>query len=259
MNEFEEHEKRQETEEETAKEFWGKRREIIETDEAVKEGLEKLGVENVELTGLQEKFQKEILTNLESMVEHYPEIEGYVSSIRSAKLPQGIMACSGPRYTENGYAGAELQFNSEFFGKKGYGLEIVDMEMERNWRGETWLAGKGAEGVIAHEMGHVLALRLNAKHVGLSIGEADKEKYRQLQVEYDRNYEINGLCFGSLKELSMNPNDLGRELSTYGASDFGEAFAECISECETRKKPRLYAQTVVNNYRKILEKDEEVA
>lgn len=141
-----------------SKMFLFKRNEIIETNENVRERLENLGVRRIELEGLQESFQTEIIDSLEYMIEKYPELDGYISSIRSVHMRENALACSGPRFTENGYEGAELQFNKAFLGKKTYGLDIVDLESDLNWRGEKWLAGQGPEAIIDHEIGHVMAL-----------------------------------------------------------------------------------------------------
>lgn len=241
------------------KSFWRKNREILETNEIVKEKLEAVGVERIELDGLQEKFQTEILKSTEHMLEEYPEIEGYITSIRAVQMPKGVLARSGPRYTEDGYEGVELQFNKEFFGRKTYALDIVDMESDVNWRGEKWIAGQGAEAIICHEIGHALALKLNADSVGIEMGEDNLEKYEQLQKEYNRNFLINNLCYESFDEAGITPRDMGLKLSTYGAQDFGEAFAECISEVETKKHPRVYARTVVDKYRKLVNEKREVA
>lgn len=247
-----------ENEQNEAKMFLFKKQEVIETNEEVKERLENLGVHRIELEGLQEKFQKEIVDSMENMLEKYPELDGYITSIKSVHMHENALACSGPRFSEKGYEGAELQFNKDFFGKKNYGLKIVDCESDLNWKGERWLAGQGPEAIVDHEIGHVMALRLNAQNVGIEIGDYDKEKFKQLQSEYDHNFIINKLCYDTLKELEISPKDVGKELSTYGSRGFGEAFAECVSEVETKKRPRVYAQTVVANYQKLVDEKKEV-
>lgn len=238
--------------------FWN-RHETIETLDDVKERMESHGVENIDLEGLDPKFQREIADSLEAMYERHPEIEGYITSVKSENLKDSALACSGPRMTENSYAGAELQFNRDFFSKRNYGLKIVDLDTGVNWRGERWLAGLGSEGVIDHEIAHVMQLKLNAESVGLEMGEMDEEKYADLQRRYFHNETITSLCYDSMREAGISPKDVGRELSVYGATDFGETFAEAISEVETRKHPRVYAQTIYNNYRKLVDKAEEVA
>lgn len=236
-----------------------KSKENIETLEEVRERLENLGVERIELENLEPRFQKEIVESLESMYKEFPEIQGYITSVRSEELKGETLACTGPRMTENGYAGAEILFDKGFFSKRNYGLRLVDMDTEVNWRGERWLAGLGSEGLIDHEIAHVLQLKINADSAGLEIGEKDREKYQKLQALYERDATISSICYNSLSEAGISAKDIGRELSTYGATGFGETFAEAISEVATRRHPRIYAQTIYDNYRKLIGESEEVA
>ena len=134
-----------------------------------------------------------------------------------------------------------------------YVLTIVDLDTSVNWRGERWLAGLGSKGVINHEIAHAMALKVNAQSAGVEIGEKDKEKIANMQGLYGRDATIISLCYDSLKEAGISPKDIGRELSTYGATGFGETFAECIAEVQTRRNPRLYARTVYNNYKTMIE------
>ena len=238
--------------EELDKKFWLKPERSIETSEEIRERLENIGVERIDLHGLQEKFQYEIADCTEKMYETFPQLRGYINTIKSADLPSGVLACSGPRFEGDEYKGAELQFNRNFFGNKKYSLDIVSMESNLNWRGESWLSGKGGQGVISHEIGHVMALQLNAEKVDIKIGEHDSEKLKELQEQYMRNYEINQICMQSIKEIGISINDIGKELSTYGAHDFGEMFAECVSEVQSKRNARRLAVCVVNNYESIV-------
>ena len=62
-------------------------------------------------------------------------------------------------------------------------------------------------------------------------------KIANMQGLYGRDATIISLCYDSLKEAGISPKDIGRELSTYGATGFGETFAECIAEVQTRRNP----------------------
>lgn len=214
-----------------------------------------LGVKFFNLEGIETKIQQLIPESIEKMYQEFPEIKGYIASVKSGKLRDGVLACSGPCITENGYEGAEIVFNKNFFGKRGCEIQISEMDSARNWRNERWLAGKGVEGVINHEIGHVLALKLNADDAQIEIGDNSHEKCKLLNKLYENNSRTSKLCYDSLVESGVSPKDIGRELSIYGATDFGETFAEAISEVTTRKRPRPYAQTVVNNYRKLVNKE----
>lgn len=232
--------------------FWNESK--IETMPEIEERLNELGIENVDLRGTKEIWQKKIAASVESMFESHPELQGCLGCIRTAKLGDGVYACTGPRMTENGIS-SEIQLNEKLFSKSDLELKIVDMQIE-NFRGETWFAGKGLDGVLKHEMAHIVHLKMIADKEEISFGDTDKEKYELLSQGYYRNSVVAKLCNDSLKELDISPKDVARELSVYGASDFGEFFAEAISESETSKKPRRLAMRVNEKYNEYLNNKE---
>ncbi len=232
--------------------FWNESK--IETMPEIEERLNELGIENVDLRGTKEIWQKKIAASVENMFESHPELQGCLGCIRTAKLGDGVYACTGPRMTENGIS-SEIQLNEKLFSKSDLELKIVDMQIE-NFRGETWFAGKGLDGVLKHEMAHIMHLKMIADKEEISFGDTDKEKYELLSQGYYRNSVVAKLCNDSLKELDISPKDVARELSVYGASDFGEFFAEAISESETSKKPRRLAMRVNEKYNEYLNNKE---
>lgn len=232
--------------------FWNESK--IETMPEIEERLNELGIENVDLRGTKEIWQKKIAASVENMFESHPELQGCLGCIRTAKLGDGVYACTGPRMTENGIS-SEIQLNEKLFSKSDLELKIVDMQIE-NFRGETWFAGKDLDGVLKHEMAHIMHLKMIADKEEISFGDTDKEKYELLSQGYYRNSVVAKLCNDSLKELDISPKDVARELSVYGASDFGEFFAEAISESETSKKPRRLAMRVNEKYNEYLNNKE---
>lgn len=230
------------------------KQEIQEVSNEVEERLHECGVSKVELEGVRERYQEMIAGAVEEMCESYPELKGYINTITVTKLPDRVYACAGPRMTENGYQ-TEIQVSQELFSETGLENRIERMECP-NWRGESWLAGKGAEAVIKHEMGHLLHLQLIAKKDGLEIGDKDISKYREVQNKYDRNDIAASICYETIKNQNINPNELARNVSVYGAHDMGECFAEAIAEYETRSNPRPFAVEVHERYeRKVKEYD----
>lgn len=238
--------------------FGFSKREIQETNGEIRERLQECGVNHVELEGVRERYQEMIAGSVEEMCESYPELKGYIGTIRAAYLPEGVFACAGPVMTKEGY-NTEIQINREIFGKAGLEGKIERLELP-NWQGESWLAGKGAEAVIKHEMGHILHLRMIAEQEGLKIGSTDESDFRRLQNLYDKNSIAVSMCYDAMREQNIQPNDLARNISVYGAHDMGECFAEAISEYETRKHPRPYAMAVHEKYeRRMKENDDYTA
>ncbi len=227
----------------------------IELAERANLWCEERGIMANNLEQLDRRFLKEMPGHFEKIFNKYPECEGYITSIRAVDLPEGVLACTGPyKNGEGEYAGAEIQFNKNFFGKSNYAWKIAGMESDFNWRGERWLAGQGAEGVITHEMAHAMALKINAEDVGLEIGEDNNRKYGALRHRYNRDSKIITVCNDALKELEISPRDIGKEVSAYANSgSFGEMFAECISRYETCNNPGRLSEKVHDNYLKLLD------
>lgn len=233
--------------------FWNKDK--LETNESVDERLRELGIENVDLTGSREIWQKQVVESVEEMYEKYPEIRGFIGSIRTAELPKGVYACAGPRQMEEGIR-AEIQLSKNYFSKYNLEFKIVDMEA-RNYDGEKWIAGRGLDGILKHEIGHVMHLGMIAKRDGVDINNASESQYDGIVAKYQRNAITASMCPNVLKELGISAKDIGKNLSVYGAHDFGEFFAEAISEYETAKKPRPIAVKIHEKYEEFMNQKEE--
>lgn len=229
---------------ELKKGFWGKR-EITENPEVV-ERIKELGIEHVNLNDAKEQWQFKVAEAVEDMYAEYPELQGYLGRIRVTDLPEGVYACVGPVMDKEGFH-AELLLSREKFSQGNLEWKLVDMEV-KNFRGESWFAGSGLEGVLKHELAHVMHLRMIAEAEGLKPGEIDREKFKRIQEKYDHNAIAVEMCYGTIKELGISPRDIGKELSTYGSKNFGEFFAEAISEYETAKHPRKVATMVHDKY-----------
>lgn len=232
--------------------FWKKG--TMETLPEVQEKLNELGVENVDLSGAKEIWQNKIAKSVETMLDAHPEIQECIGSIRTTKLGDGVYACTGPRMTENGLK-SEILLNEKMFSKLNLELQILNTETE-NFNGERWLAGRGLDGIIKHEIAHVMHLKMIANNENIEFGDKSKEKFNLLSEKFYRNSIAVSICNDSIKELGISPRDIGKELSAYGASDFGEFFAEAISECETSKKPRRLALKVNEKYNEYISRKE---
>lgn len=236
---------------------WGKA-EVNETKEEVADRLEECGVRNVELSGVLEKYQETFARNVEEMCESYPELKGYIGSIRAVDLEDHVLACAGPQMDKDGFS-TEIQVNRKIYSREGAESRIAKLQ-QPNWRGEAMLAGQGEDAILKHEMAHILHLRMLAEERGLEIGSHDILTYREVQEDYKRNMIVSRMCADAYCKHGGLTGDKARIISIYGASDLGECFAEAISEYETRENPRPFATEVYNNYqRRIHENDDYTA
>lgn len=226
--------------------FWSKQEKNIENVE-VSDRLKALGVGEVHLEGVLEDWQYKIADSVDSMCKEYPEIVGKIGTIRTKKLPNGVYACAGPTMNTTKGFSSEIQVDSNKFSKHTLEWNVVGMEKE-NMFGERWLAGEGVDGLIKHEIGHIMHLNMIANEENLSMGEYSPEKYEKVYERFGHNAIATTICYDSIKELGISTKDIGKELSTYGKSNFGELFAESISEYESVKKPRRLAKKVHEKY-----------
>ena len=227
--------------------FWLNNREKHETDEEIRQRLEQAEIKRIDFDGMLEKHQERVTEAVETMLEDYPELKGYIGSIRMEDLPEGVYACAGPRMGRDGFY-AELQLSEKMFAERSLEWKLVDSEIE-NFRGERWLAGTGIDGVVKHEMAHLLHLQMISEELGLWPGEKDPEKFAKLEEKYFHNSIAIDICTEARENLGIDHRDVARELSIYGSRDFGEFFAEAISEYETQKHPRKLATEVHRLYK----------
>lgn len=224
--------------------FWKK--EEIPTNPELLEMFHEMKIENVDLTGVKDIWQFKIAKATAEMYENYPELQGFIGSISTAKLPDRVYACAGPRFTKDGFS-TQVLLSKDYFSKNNLEWNLADQEVA-NFRGEKWSAANGVEGILKHETAHLLHLKMLAEKEGLNVGEFDREKYRNVIEQFQHNEIVTDICFQSMKELNLDKSGLARELSIYGCKDFGECFAEAISEYETSDKPRRFATLVHEKY-----------
>ena len=237
------------------KEFFWHKKEALEENSEITEKLTNLGIKEVHLEGVLEDWKYKITDSVSDMCEKYPEMVGKIGSIRAKELPEGVYACAGPTMNlKNGYL-TEIQLDSKKFSKHNLEWNVVGMEKE-NMFGERWLAGEGVDGLIKHEVGHLMHLNMLANEEGLQMGEYDPDKYKRVYDRFEHNSIVTTLGYDSIKELGISPNDIGKELSAYGKKNFGELFAESISEYESVKKPRRLAQKVHEKYEDYISKQD---
>lgn len=226
--------------------FGFEKKEVQETDREIKERLQECGVKDIQLEGVREKYQEMIASSVEQMCESYPELKGYINSIRVADLESRTFACAGPTMTSEGFQ-TQILVNREAFENKGLESRIERYELP-NWKGESWFAGEGYDAILKHEMAHLLHLQMIAKEEGLALGERNRIKFWEVQKRYDRNAIVTKICYETMQEQHIEPKELAAAISVYGAHDMGECFAEAMSEYETRKHPRPFAVAVHEKY-----------
>lgn len=236
---------------ENDKTFFFKEKNNIETLSDVRERLETIGLDNIDLSGVREEWQYEIADSFETMYESYPELKGFVKNIRSANLPARVFACSGPRMGKDGFC-PEILINEKMFSDPTLDKKVKNLEYE-NFKGEKYLAGHGIQGIIKHELAHSLHLKLISDGENVDVGEVKNVEYKEICKKYNRDAYVSEICNTSMEKCGIKPKNLAEELSTYGSTNMGEFFAEAISEYETSLYPRPLAMMVHEEYKRYLE------
>ncbi len=212
----------------------------------VKERFRQLGVTDVNLSGVHDSYQEKIVSAFEEMYVKYPQLNGYINSVGIDDLGGQAIACAGPLMSLNGFM-AQVLFDKDRFTSSGLESYLKRMSKE-NFAGERWLAGNGIESIVKHEIAHILHLEANAHSNGIGIGSDDITGYTSTLNDYMQNDIINRICADSLYELGLGNIDIPKQLSRYAGQDFGECFAEAMSEMETSDSPRALAQTIAKRY-----------
>lgn len=220
--------------------------EQIETNRDAKRMLEECGIVGVDFTGVPESYQFKIANSVVDMCEAYPELKGYIDSIYVGELRGGILASAGSSVRAKGFT-TEIIISRSFFMAMDL-EERLDHMHRTKLNGQRWLAGSGIEGVIKHEMAHLLHLKLISDSYDINSGELNYDKRRKIEQEYMDNVIVTDICDSSIYELGMEKRDIARNLSTYGSHDSGECFAEAMSEYETSDNPGPLCTLIHDNY-----------
>lgn len=217
--------------------FWKKKIPIEEYME-LQDEAHRIGILHLEADRLNPNATRTFLKTLEKMQNEGLVEKGDVTAMVQDRLKPGVHACTGPYRERTGeYEGAVIRLSESQYKKKTYEWADVDMESDLNIWGQRWFAGRGTEGVFVHEIAHAAALRMNAEDAGIELGDVAPEKYNDLLEKYNRNSRIVSVCYGAMKDLEISPRDVGKILSTYAESSFGEMWSEAMAQYYTQKHP----------------------
>ena len=212
--------------------------------------LRDIGVKNVDLRECNPEYQQEVVDAVKDMYNQYPELKDQVRDIKCYKMDNDhTFASYGPtKYGEE--FGGQLNLNSTHFGSDGFRDELSSQS------DEGWLTPNASpQSIVSHELGHGLHLDMCAKDSGLAYGSVPtKNGYTQMINQYADNVHASDIVDQACRDCNLDPLNpytpyyMQNELSKYGASDKGEAFAEGIAEANTSSNPRPLATAINNRY-----------
>ncbi len=209
-----------------------------------------MGVANVDLRECNPEYRQEVVDAVKDMYDQYPELKDQVRDIKCYKMDNDrTFASYGPtKYGED--FGGRLNLNSTHFGSDGFRDELSS-QSEQGWL----TPNASPQSIVSHELGHGLHLDMCAKDSGLTYGSnPPKHEYAQMVNQYADNVHASDIVDQACRDCNLDPSDpytpyfMQNELSKYGASDKGEAFAEGIAEANTSSNPRPLATAINNRY-----------
>lgn len=181
-----------------------------------------------------------VLHAFETVIQDFPCMCGAVASIRMVGLDEIDKNSEAETLLlkENGHYVIRINLNSTFFASPFFPIRLWHEKRTQ------FSAGCGIEGVIIHEIGHVLHYLLDIKTCPHN---------QNLLVNKIKSFaSTSQIVFKIKQKLKISKQDFYKYLSTYGATDADESIAEGISEYYTTKTPRAFAVEVVNAMKSLL-------
>lgn len=210
------------------------------------EKLHNLGITEIDLTSVNEQYKPQIVEAICDMYEKYPSLQGFVYAFKTYKLDSDVFACAGTDTKVDAFQPL-LYINEDLFANDGLEQTVAKYGESGRLR-SNWLAVGSIEGIVKHELGHLLHLQAIANEEQLTVGEINREKVSAVRRRFKNDDIAAGICAQAMNRLSISSRDIGAELSRYGHHSFGECFAEAISEYTTSPMPRRFASEISQGY-----------
>lgn len=225
-----------------------KTKDNIEYDDSPEaQELRDMGIKNVDLRDCKPDYRKDVVDSIKNMYDTYPELKDQLKSVRCYEMPNsGTYASYGPTKPNEEFGGC-LNLNSAHFGTDGL-YDKLKSDSEQGWL----VPGGSPSGTVSHELGHGLHLDMCAKNNNLEYGKIPNQTdYQNAVREYCDNVHASEIVDQACNDCNIEFYSFGtaQQLSRYGASDKGEAFAEGISEANNSDNPRPLSIAINNRYK----------
>lgn len=200
-------------------------------NKALRDNLEIKEVKN--MSGVDPKYLKHIYSGISNNIKAHPELIGYIDRVSGMnKATSNVMASAGYHFEQlpNGHYKREvvLKINKAMFSLYDDMDKAVSDMVTSNWQTKK----SSYEGVINHEMGHMVAQRGLDQLLGIN----PKTEYTYDQVKtfisaYKTRAFETPIINQTFEEagIDLTPANLKKYISKYGATNNAEAFAELYS------------------------------
>ena len=203
-------------------------------------------IENVDVHSIRNEYRGEVYNAIKVAIDKYPELKGQLREVNCIPLDTGVFAAYGPTKSGEPFGGV-LNVNSDFFANP----DIQNALTEQS-RAGNFIPNASPESIIAHELaGHGNHLSLCARKNGIKYGEVPTASQRMgMAQEYIDNYHVREIVEAACRDcgIAFGSDEFRSGLSNYGASDYGEAFAEAMAEQQNSCAPRNISNAIRRQY-----------
>jgi hypothetical protein len=209
--------------------------------QAGEHALHDLGINLVDLAGLDPRTGGMVASEISKIYEQFPELKGHLLEVAAGDLPKNVVA----EYT---FGLRRMTLNRESFADLD---ELAQLSAERYLAGD-WSTGTPGR-AIWHEMGHALADRNRVNNIAFGM---DTDMARLSKVKAIRSEAVQSLqSFASHLPTQTQREAAARKwardnVSLYGIKDktVQEFIAESFAEFENGN-PRSWARRVIEAVR----------
>lgn len=196
---------------------------------------ENLGIKTVRnMTGIEPKYLQEIYSSLSNNLEAHPELKGFIDEvIGTNKKTSSVMASAGFQFRKmpngNYQKIVRLKVNKAMFSNYEDMDEAVQDMVTQHWQTPK----SSYEGVINHEMGHMVAQRGLNQMMGVSPQAEFSYDLAETFTQAFKNRALERpIIEQSFKDvgIALTPENMQKYISEYGATNYAEAFAELYSD-----------------------------
>lgn len=179
------------------------------------------------------------------MYAEYPILKGFVQEIKTDGRIKA--AAQAGMYYKNGQFGTVLTLSNAQLNH----LEDFKKLLEKNVLQKWWSPKDGVNGVIRHELAHMLEYSAVLKRNGLALGRVELDEVNRVFAEIKHGKFSSKIGHMALENLGIDatPKAITEHLSAYASRSSLEFLAEAVSE----HRPRALAAEVVKVLKKELE------
>jgi len=210
--------------------------------------LNAAGVSSVNLSGIPLSVQAQIADAFESMVAHFPESFGCMSSLSVSNNMRNSTPASTGYSLSNGTLNTYMNINPQWFSSPDLDAHIQDCADSGQW------AGSGVAGIINHELAHAMHLQLDANRLHWNIGDSVSGlrhlRSRRLSQCWMQNTTTNDIRDTVLNQMNLTREDVCSNISEYADEDGSECFAEAVADVTTSDNPSTLSRNIVAEYQR---------